>query len=235
MLPIWCTTHRPTKAENRPQEGERNLPVPQIGKFVRRGPANFGPLRTVTNFPPCLHLQEFCRFAVARTRERFTYAGAQNSISLGRLMRSRNDRLFNDLLNAVGVPVRGITFVEVQHAQRCSRPEGAPCTCRPTMVIVAPRAASDTGAGSGTHLVPPTDTERRKEGGTMADEQDSLIDIGSVSEIVAISPTHIRTMVRCKAFPPPIKLGRSARWSRFVIQSWIEAKVGELCKDQSED
>ncbi|NLE57438.1 MAG: helix-turn-helix domain-containing protein [Planctomycetes bacterium] len=47
--------------------------------------------------------------------------------------------------------------------------------------------------------------------------------IKEVADLLAVSPRHVFALERAGKLPPPVRLGRSKRWSAETIQRWIEA------------
>lgn len=48
-----------------------------------------------------------------------------------------------------------------------------------------------------------------------------LLDLQQVARICQFSPRHVLRMADTGRMPPPVKVGRCARWSRRQIQNWI--------------
>jgi len=57
----------------------------------------------------------------------------------------------------------------------------------------------------------------------VANLQPELLDLRQVSRLCQFSPRHVLRMADTGRMPPPVKVGRCARWSRRTIQNWITA------------
>jgi excisionase family DNA binding protein len=50
-----------------------------------------------------------------------------------------------------------------------------------------------------------------------------LLDVRQVSEMLGCSPRHIFRLADAGKMPAPVRVGCLVRWSRTVIDSWIES------------
>jgi predicted DNA-binding transcriptional regulator AlpA len=50
-----------------------------------------------------------------------------------------------------------------------------------------------------------------------------LLDLQQVARVCQFSPRHVLRMAEAGRMPPPVKVGRCARWSRRTIENWITA------------
>jgi prophage regulatory protein len=56
---------------------------------------------------------------------------------------------------------------------------------------------------------------------------DSLLDLPEVKAATKLSRSTVYLKIAEGSFPAPAKIGRSSRWSRQEIESWIAAKLSE--------
>lgn len=50
----------------------------------------------------------------------------------------------------------------------------------------------------------------------------ALIDVQGVAELLACSERQVHRLVKARAMPRPVRLGRLVRWPAPAISSWIE-------------
>lgn len=50
-----------------------------------------------------------------------------------------------------------------------------------------------------------------------------LLDVREVARLLGVSPRHVIRLASEGRMPRPIRLGRSVRWSRREIISWLDA------------
>ena len=50
-----------------------------------------------------------------------------------------------------------------------------------------------------------------------------MLDVNEVGRLLGCSPRHVYRMADAGRMPRPVKLGRLVRWSRVVLEKWIEA------------
>ena len=55
----------------------------------------------------------------------------------------------------------------------------------------------------------------------------ALLSARDAATMLGISQRHYHTMVAGGRLPKPIKLGRSARWSRAALVEWIEREQAQ--------
>lgn len=51
----------------------------------------------------------------------------------------------------------------------------------------------------------------------------ALLDVRAVAALLDCSPRHVYRMAAVGHMPPPVRLGALVRWSRAVVQEWIDA------------
>ena len=56
-----------------------------------------------------------------------------------------------------------------------------------------------------------------------------LLDVDAVASLLGCSPRHVHRLVASGRMPQPMKLGALARWSRPVVQSWIDGGCLPSC------
>jgi excisionase family DNA binding protein len=54
-----------------------------------------------------------------------------------------------------------------------------------------------------------------------------LLSARNAAALLGISQRHLHAMVASGRLPKPIKLGRSARWSRAALLDWIEREQAQ--------
>lgn len=55
---------------------------------------------------------------------------------------------------------------------------------------------------------------------------DKLVDMVFITEFTGLSDKWFYKLISEGKFPKPIKLGRSSRWKKSEVKSWLEEKVG---------
>ena len=63
-----------------------------------------------------------------------------------------------------------------------------------------------------------------------------LICIDEVEAIVGLKKSKIYALVRVDAFPAPLRMGTSGRWSRWVLhecEAWIAARIAERDRERA--
>ena len=46
-----------------------------------------------------------------------------------------------------------------------------------------------------------------------------------VCELLQVCERTIENMVNAKSFPPPLRLGKTSRWARSVVESWLALRL----------
>ena len=46
-----------------------------------------------------------------------------------------------------------------------------------------------------------------------------------VTGMLGISERSLELLVKRRQFPPPLRLGKTARWARPVVEGWLQAKL----------
>ena len=52
-----------------------------------------------------------------------------------------------------------------------------------------------------------------------------LVGKKDVTSWLGISERTLEQMVRRRQFPPPLRLGKTARWARDVVDAWLQAQL----------
>lgn len=58
----------------------------------------------------------------------------------------------------------------------------------------------------------------------------NLLAVREVAKRISVSANTIRRWSDAGTFPPPLKLGRTVRWSEAVVEKWIES-AAKHCHD----
>ncbi|MCC6682854.1 MAG: helix-turn-helix domain-containing protein [Phycisphaeraceae bacterium] len=61
-----------------------------------------------------------------------------------------------------------------------------------------------------------------------AEAKQLLVNVAQVAELLGLSERTVWRLVSTGEIPGPIRLGRSCRWSRKVIEMFVETKVAEM-------
>ncbi|MCC6427288.1 MAG: helix-turn-helix domain-containing protein [Phycisphaerales bacterium] len=62
---------------------------------------------------------------------------------------------------------------------------------------------------------------------------DAVFDIEGLGEYLKISPRTIWRKISTGEVPPPICIGRSKRWSRAAVDSWLADRAAKAAKGGS--
>ena len=54
-----------------------------------------------------------------------------------------------------------------------------------------------------------------------------LLNVQQVAEMVALSTSQVYSLVAKGDFPPPVHIGRSARWATAEIETWVTDRLAE--------
>ena len=57
---------------------------------------------------------------------------------------------------------------------------------------------------------------------SIADRYPPLLTAGELANLLRVHRRQVYRLVSGGRCPPPLKIGRSARWSRAQIESWVE-------------
>lgn len=77
--------------------------------------------------------------------------------------------------------------------------------------------------------VSPNAVERAADGKNPAPSA-VMVDVEGFAELLDISTRHVRRLVDAGKCPQPVRLGRSCRWPRQVIDAWIAAGCPSNCR-----
>lgn len=60
--------------------------------------------------------------------------------------------------------------------------------------------------------------------------EDQLIDMGFITSLLQMTDKWIYKLIKDGSFPKPIKLGRSSRWRKSEVESWLQERVEQSRK-----
>ena len=61
---------------------------------------------------------------------------------------------------------------------------------------------------------------------TIPTEPALMLDVGSVAQLLGVSPRHVWRMCDADQFPRPVAVGaKLKRWPRAVVLQWIESQT----------
>ena len=55
--------------------------------------------------------------------------------------------------------------------------------------------------------------------------EDQLIDMAFITSLLQMTDKWIYKLIKDGSFPKPIKLGRSSRWRKSEVESWLQERV----------
>jgi predicted DNA-binding transcriptional regulator AlpA len=83
------------------------------------------------------------------------------------------------------------------------------------------------GAVNNMTIYPSADTRKNAETGS------ALLAFELLSQYVSMGRSRIYALIDEGDFPPPIKIGRSSRWLKTEIDSWISQQAAARQPDQA--
>lgn len=60
--------------------------------------------------------------------------------------------------------------------------------------------------------------------------EDQLIDMAFITSLLQMTDKWIYKLIKDGFFPKPIKLGRSSRWRKSEVESWLQERVDQSRK-----
>lgn len=60
--------------------------------------------------------------------------------------------------------------------------------------------------------------------------EDQLIDMTFITNLLQMTDKWIYKLIKDGSFPKPIKLGRSSRWRKSEVESWLQERVDQSRK-----
>ncbi|HCI4281264.1 MULTISPECIES: helix-turn-helix transcriptional regulator [Klebsiella] len=60
--------------------------------------------------------------------------------------------------------------------------------------------------------------------------EDQLIDMAFITSLLKMTDKWIYKLIKDGSFPKPIKLGRSSRWRKSEVESWLQERVDQSRK-----
>ena len=62
---------------------------------------------------------------------------------------------------------------------------------------------------------------------TLLSAQDPLIDMTFITTFTGMTDKWFYKLIGDGLFPKPIKLGRSSRWRRSVVEAWMQQRIAD--------
>lgn len=62
---------------------------------------------------------------------------------------------------------------------------------------------------------------------TLLSAQDPLIDMAFITSYTGMTDKWFYKLISEGQFPKPIKLGRSSRWFKSEVESWMQARIAD--------
>ncbi|MET4878280.1 AlpA family transcriptional regulator [Morganella morganii] len=60
--------------------------------------------------------------------------------------------------------------------------------------------------------------------------EDKFIDMKFIVQLTGLSDKWFYKLIQDGQFPKPIKLGRSSRWLKSEVDTWLKARIAESCR-----
>jgi excisionase family DNA binding protein len=60
--------------------------------------------------------------------------------------------------------------------------------------------------------------------------QPELLGIDAFADLLGVSTRHVRRLTDAGRCPPPVRLGKSVRWSRRTVEAWIADGCPSNCR-----
>jgi excisionase family DNA binding protein len=57
-----------------------------------------------------------------------------------------------------------------------------------------------------------------------------MLDVEAFARVLGVSSRHVRRLVDAGKCPAPVRLGRSCRWSRAAVETWIADGCPSNCR-----
>jgi excisionase family DNA binding protein len=72
-------------------------------------------------------------------------------------------------------------------------------------------------------MSPCLDAAGRSADGRMPATPAPMLTVDTLAELLGVSARHVRRLVDAGRAPQPVRLGRSCRWPRAAVETWIAA------------
>ncbi|MFZ5273727.1 helix-turn-helix transcriptional regulator [Enterobacter asburiae] len=56
---------------------------------------------------------------------------------------------------------------------------------------------------------------------------DKMVDMAFITEFTGLSDKWFYKLIQDGVFPKPIKMGRSSRWLKSEVESWVRQRIAE--------
>ena len=56
---------------------------------------------------------------------------------------------------------------------------------------------------------------------------DQMVDMTFITQLTGLTDKWFYKLIKDGAFPPPIKLGRSSRWLKSEVETWLQARIAQ--------
>ncbi|AJI95536.1 prophage CP4-57 regulatory family protein [Yersinia ruckeri] len=57
--------------------------------------------------------------------------------------------------------------------------------------------------------------------------EDQLIDMAFITELLKMTDKWVYKLIKDGIFPKPIKLGRSSRWLKSEVETWLQERINQ--------
>ncbi len=54
-----------------------------------------------------------------------------------------------------------------------------------------------------------------------------MVDMSFITQLTGLTDKWFYKLIKDGAFPPPIKLGRSSRWLKSEVETWLQARIAQ--------
>ncbi|MGV4276342.1 helix-turn-helix transcriptional regulator [Citrobacter farmeri] len=59
---------------------------------------------------------------------------------------------------------------------------------------------------------------------------DQLVDMRFITKLTGLTDKWFYKLIKDGAFPKPVKLGRSSRWLKSEVESWLQERINQSRK-----
>lgn len=96
-----------------------------------------------------------------------------------------------------------------------------------TMITVSRRLTSLMEERTTAQSTEPGQPPPAPSGTNHKDTPPRLLSLDQVMDRVALKRTSIYQLIKCKAFPYPVKIQRASRWVESEVSDWIRAQMSK--------